>query len=133
MFGQPFALRGPPLHRRDWPPEAGQLDPSLIRFGIQFSDGRKATNLSAWLHFQRPGGPDAPPEGPVLLAHRGGGGGGGHWQQWFWAWPLPPEGPLAFVCEWPLADIAETRSEIDSALLRDAAAEVVALWPEAEG
>jgi hypothetical protein len=37
------------------------------------------------------------------------------------------------VCEWPLADISETRSEIDSALLRDAAAEAVALWPEAEG
>jgi hypothetical protein len=68
QFGQPFSLRLPPGRRR-WPIEEG-LDPALIRFGIQFSDGRKATNLSAWLHFPRPGGPDTPPEGPVLLGHR---------------------------------------------------------------
>jgi hypothetical protein len=50
----------------------------------------------------------------------------------YWVWPLPPEGPLAFVCEWPIADIPETRTEIDSALLRDAAADAVIVWPENE-
>jgi hypothetical protein len=53
-------------------------------------------------------------------------------QYGYWVWPLPPEGSLAFVCEWPIADIPETRTEIDSALLRDAAADAAILWPENE-
>jgi hypothetical protein len=50
----------------------------------------------------------------------------------YWVWPLPPERPLAFVCEWPIADIPETRREIDSAPLRDAAREAVILWSGSE-
>jgi hypothetical protein len=42
----------------------------------------------------------------------------------------PPEGPLAFVCEWPIAAIPETTTEIDSTLLSDAAADAIVLWPE---
>src|SRR5579884_187066 len=126
----PFFMHHP---RRRRPQTEGLLDPDLVRFGIEFSDGRKATNLGSRPPFPLPGDdPDTPPEGPVLSPSRGGGGGGGRWHHGFWAWPLPPEGTLAFVCEWPIADIAETRSEIDSALIRDAAAEVVELWPEQE-
>lgn len=78
-----------------------------------------------------PGEEDAPPEGPVLSPSGGGGGGGGRWHHGFWCWPLPPPGPLVFVCAWPAAEIAETQSEIDSALIRDAAGELIELWPEA--
>jgi hypothetical protein len=125
LFFDPFFMHHP--GRPGGSPEEG-LDPGLLRFGIQFSDGGKATI---------PGGmpfldADAPPDGPVLWPGGGGGGGGGRWHHGFWVWPLPPAGALAFVCEWPLADISETRSEIDSALLREAAAEAVALWPVAE-
>jgi hypothetical protein len=109
-------------------PEADELDPSLngiyhrgrgdnydemLRFGIQFSDGRKATNV---------GGPDFTddePEGPLLWG-MGGGGGGGRWRQDFWVWPLLPAGPVVFVCEWPAAEIPLTRTEIDAELLRTA-------------
>jgi len=69
----------------------------------------------------------------VVTGGGDGGGGGGRWSQGYWVWPLPPEGPLAFVCEWPIADISETRTEIDSALLRDAAGDAVTVWPENEG
>jgi hypothetical protein len=36
----------------------------------------------------------------------------------------PPAGPLAFVCEWPLRGIVETRAEIDAAPILEAAAVV---------
>ncbi|HET8607894.1 MAG TPA: secondary thiamine-phosphate synthase enzyme YjbQ [Gaiellaceae bacterium] len=123
----PFFMHHPRRRRRHGEDE---LDPELVRFGIEFSDGGKATNLGRHPPFTLPGEPDEPPEGPVLSPSRGGGGGGGRWHHGFWAWPLPPEGPLAFVSEWPVADIAETRTEIDSALIRAAAADVVELWPQ---
>lgn len=123
----PFFMHHPRRRRRHGEDE---LDPELVRFGIEFSDGRKATNLGRHPPFALPGAPDEPPEGPVLSPSRGGGGGSGRWHHGFWAWPLPPEGPLAFVSEWPVAGIAETRTEIDSALIRAAAADVVELWPQ---
>jgi hypothetical protein len=60
----------------------------------------------------------------------GGGGGGSSWSFSFWAWPLPPEGPLAFVVEWPKQGIELTQTEIDSALIRDAAKRAQILWPD---
>jgi hypothetical protein len=121
-----FPGRRRPRRRRT----AGEgLDPDLLRLGIQFSDGRKATNIDWATPSRMHGAPDEPPEGPVLLP-RSGGGGGGRWRQGFWVWPLPPEGALAFVCEWPAADIPETRNEIDSALVREAAAGAVVLWSD---
>jgi hypothetical protein len=124
----PFFMHGHHPPRRSRSPEEG-LDPDLLRFGIQFSDGGKATNLPDRRLFS--GDPDAVPDGPVLRP-RGGGGGSGQWRHDFWVWPLPPEGPLAFVCEWPAGGIPETRSEIDSALVRDAASDAVPLWSDAE-
>ena len=113
----------------------GELEPQVLRLGIQLSDGRKATNLNPG--FWDPSNPDTPPPAPNLCGGGGSGGGDGSggWQgqYGYWVWPLPPEGPLAFVCEWPIADIPETRTEIDSALLRDAAADAVTVWPENEG
>ena len=96
-----------PHHRR-----GGTTD--ALRFGLEFSDGRRATNLGPPL-----GGPPASPEGPVLHP-RGGGGGGGRWHQEQWVWPLPPPGPLAFVCEWPAVGIEVTRTEVDAQAILDA-------------
>lgn len=99
----------------------------MLRFGVAFADGRKASNLSG---FTRSG---EEPEGPALWG-MGGGGGGGRWHQGFWMWPLPPIGPLSFVCEWPAAGIALTHVEVDSQPLRDAAGRSRELFPnEASG
>ena len=130
-FDHPFFLHHHHRRRRPRTSEEG-LDPALVRFGIEFADGRKATNLGSRMPFALPGEPDTPPEGPLLVPSRGGGGGGGRWHHGFWVWPLPPDGPLAFVCEWPAADIPETRAEIDSSLIHGAAAEVIELWPESD-
>lgn len=69
-----------------------------FRFGLQFSDGGKATGS--------PGGRpdhDSEPAEPVLYPIVD--GGGSHSSRW-WAWPLPPARPLEFVCEWSTFDIA---------------------------
>lgn len=119
-------------------PEAGELDPSLngvyhrgrgnnydemLRFGVQFADGRKATNVGGR------GYAGDEPDGPVLWG-MGGGGGGGRWRQDFWVWPLPPAGPLTFVCEWPAAEIPLTRTEVDAQLLLDASTRTRKLFPD---
>jgi hypothetical protein len=47
-----------------------------------------------------------------------------------WAWPLPPAGPLAFVCAWAALGIPETRAVIDAQLILDATGQSTRLWPE---
>ena len=131
------------IRRRTYPPEhdhwasrmplemhrasAGELPDDLLRFGIEFSDGRKVTTLDSFP------GPDAPAgasaDRPVLLP-QGGGGDGRRWDQRYWVWPLPPPGPLAFVCEWPALGIEVTRLEIDAQLVLDAAGRAEVLWPD---
>jgi hypothetical protein len=50
-----------------------------------------------------------------------------------WVWPLPPDGPFAFVCEWPARGIPESRAEIDGGAILQAAGRAVTLWPEEPG
>lgn len=104
-----------PMHRPGRRRDDAQRD--MLRFGVELADGTRATNTIGREHWQW----DEPPATPVL---RTGGGysGGGEWSQRMWVWPLPPPGPLAFVCEWPAAGIGLTRHEIDAQLVIDAAA-----------
>ena len=106
-------LFGPPRRRHG--SEAEGLPDEMLRFGVQFADGSKATNVGG----DRPYDPAVAPAGPVIIPG-GGGGGGGSWRQSLWVWPLPPPGPLLLVCEWPAARIPLTRSEIDARLIVDA-------------
>jgi hypothetical protein len=92
-----------------------EVPPELLRIGVQFSDGSKATNAGGF----RPPARGRPTE-PVM-SPRGGGGGGGSFRQTHWVWPLPPPGPVGFVCEWPAKAIALTRSQIDAQPILDAA------------
>jgi len=89
-----------------------------LRLGVQFSDGSKATNVGAAPGFV---GRDERPQAPVLHP-QGGGGSPGSWRMGYWVWPLPPAGPLAFVCEWSAASIPLTRYEIDAQIVLDASA-----------
>jgi hypothetical protein len=138
---------GPPWeHRRS---QSGELPDDLFRLGVQFGDGSKATTLDSGLAgtFVGPRGaveesfalgivqegdePEEPqvPDSPVLVP-RGGGGGMRHWSESLWLWPLPPEGRLSFVCEWPALGIALTRADVDAAPIRDAAARSRTLWDD---
>jgi hypothetical protein len=103
---------------------AGGTDTQL-RLGVQFSNDAKATNVGAAPGFA---GRDEKPQAPVLHP-QGGGGGPGSWRLGYWVWPLPPAGPLAFVCEWPAASIPLTRHEIDAQFVLDASARAQEIFP----
>jgi hypothetical protein len=101
----------------------------MLRFGVEFADGRKATNTADEPLANFEGGSmqrsvavqaSGAPGGPVLQTG-GGSGGGGNWKQSIWIWPLPPPGRLTFVCQWPAAGIGLTRHEIEAQVLLDAA------------
>ena len=111
-----FHVRGP-LASLD------QIPAELFRLGVIFADGRSASTVD-----RRPFG-QGEPNAPVLQL-RGGGGGGRRFDHGCWLWPLPPPGPLTFVCEWPYLNVGETRVEVDCTELVSAAARAVELWPD---
>ena len=112
--------------------QTGELPPELLRFGVQFADGRKATTVGAELRWGLPGSEeeDEEPTGPVL-SPGGGGGGGDQWTTEYWLWPLPPPGRLTFAAEWPSQGIELATHEIDAGIVIDASKRVETLWPEA--
>jgi hypothetical protein len=117
MHGGPFHLLGPHV--------GADLPPELVRLGVLFRDGRKATSLDGRRDFR----PDSAPDGPILTP-RGGGGGELAWNMGFWLWPVPPPGLLTFVVEWPALGIPETRTETDGTAIGAAAASAEPLWPD---
>lgn len=103
----------------DDPDTAGQR----LLLGLEFADGRRVANI-AYSPLQWGETSDA----PTLMA-TGGGGGDLTYDQIFWLHPLPPPGPLLFVCRWPAFDLPETQTVIDGDLVARAAAQAVILWP----
>ena len=104
------------------------LPEDLLRIGLAWPDGGRATNVDAWGRSW----PDATEPAHGLDEH---GGGGSDWSysHEFWAWPVPEAGPLRVVVEWPAFGIAETSTEIDGRLIADAAARARPVWPEDAG
>lgn len=122
---------------------AGEIANEMLRFGVEFADGTKATNTAeqplvspgghaTTVHLTAANGSREPrePVGPVLMTG-GGGGGGGHWRQSVWIWPLPPPGRLTFVCQWTAANIELTRRDVDAQLILDASARAQELFADA--
>jgi hypothetical protein len=99
------------------------IPPEMLRLGVQFADGSKATNTGGFRHDGNP--PIAP-----LMRPAGGGGGRGSWRQTQWVWPLPPRGPVVLVCEWPAMNIPLTRSELDAQTILDAAARAQVIFSD---
>ena len=120
---------GPDVFGRHWPIVGERRDvlpPQLLRIGVQFADGRTATNI---------GGHDRPVGGPVMSPLRGGGRGGGgesRFHQGYWIAPLPPPGAVGLVCEWPAVGIPVARQEIDAQLIRDAAERARAIFGDGQ-
>lgn len=113
-----------------------ELPDELLRLGVQFADGRKATSLggiwdgSTAVAFGVDD-EDRDPAKEISLITGGGGGSDRHSTQELWLWPLPPPGPVTFVCEWPAMDIHEASVEVDAESMRAAADRAERIWPEA--
>jgi hypothetical protein len=138
----PLLFEGRRLRRKRRHDGVDEIPEGMLRFGVEFADGTKATNTADQPLADLAGGtmsvstlmsqsetPQAP-AGPVLSLG-GGGGGGGNWRQSIWIWPLPPLGRLTFVCQWPEANIELTRHDIDAQLVLDAATRAQVVFSDA--
>jgi hypothetical protein len=122
---RPGADAGPGDRPPGGPGPGGPL--RSFRFGLQLADGTRVIGRRG---ARGPDG-DAEPDGPILRMFLGGGSPRSSLSRW-WAWPLPPAGPLEFVCEWPALGIPESRAGLDAQLILDAAGQSIRLWPEDE-
>lgn len=104
---------------------AGEVDlAQRLLFGIEYADGRRASNVD---HAAWPSGPVADDE-PVLTSGGSSSSDLTH-DASFWLSPLPPDGPLAFVCSWPTVGVPERRVVLEGADLTSAGARALVLWP----
>jgi hypothetical protein len=142
-FGFTLNLRLRNLHPRErrgfWPfPEFGYhggrtVPADAFRLTIEFADGRSVNNLDP-----APSDPEVPAfEQPMLSSGPGTGlvGSGSSPDRWGWDMeyrvrPLPPPGPLVFVCVWPERGIPSSRVEVDGAAVLRAADTAVRLWSD---
>ena len=96
----------------------GEIPPGKLRLGLQFADGTSVTNTGGAFAWEWEPGPK--PRGPRMSGTHGSRGEGESCQA-FWVWPLPPEGSLELVYEWPVAGIPLGRTELDAAAIIAAA------------
>lgn len=101
-------------------------EPDRLRYGMALGDGQHLLL----------DGPPWTPDGDELLGHSlmasGGGGSGGPDYtvnvDGMWLYPLPPEGPLEIVTQWPAEGIPESRVVLDGGALRARAADSRKVW-----
>ena len=98
-------------------PRAMLTERQGLQISLQLSDGRVVTSGKPPV--------DAEPTEPILRS-RGGGGTSHYTLSRWWAWPLPPSGPLEFICQ---LGTGETRVGIDAQLILDAAQRSIRVWP----
>lgn len=102
---------------------------SVMRVGVLFEDGRRTTSTNGPV--SRMFGEDATPPEPPVMQHLHGSGSDSSWEQTFWVWGLPEQGPVTLVYDWEAEGIPESRFDLDGDVLRAAATRAVVLWPEA--
>jgi hypothetical protein len=118
---------GPDVFGRHWPmvgERRDSLPAQLLRVGVQFADGRRATNIA---------GHDRPVQGPVMWPLSGGGhgrAGESSFHGGYWISPLPPPGPVTVVCEWPAVGIPTVRHDVDAQGILDGAQRAEAIFPD---
>jgi hypothetical protein len=99
-------------------------DDQSLHIGLRFADGRKVANV------RHVPGPSGSVPGHLILSPLSFGGGMFHRSRSYWVWPLPPAGPMTFVCEWTAFGIGETWTEVDTEPILRAAERTIKLWPE---
>jgi hypothetical protein len=119
-------------HQMQWAlhGQYGPDDPGRLRYGVALGDGQH-------LVLDRPSATYGETPEHHFLSQTGGSGGGGEdfyrFDDGLWLWPLPPEGPLEVVAQWPAMGVPESRVVLDSALLLEKAAQARQLWGTSPG
>jgi hypothetical protein len=111
------------------------LIPGGLRWGFEFSDGRRVTSLDEGPWVLMPPGVDPNswrPSSPVLEGLGRPAEFAGTWSRDLWLWPLPPAGILRCVCLWPDRDIEETSTIIETEPIREAASRARNSWFDAD-
>jgi hypothetical protein len=130
-YGFAFTLQGRRrLGRKydDWwesaADERRRKEPDGLRVTLELGDGTivEASSSPGWLQ-------TADPPGPFLARIEG------RSDPWsltirFWAWPLPPSGPIRLRCSWPRAGVGESEALMEGEAIRLAAERAVLLWPD---
>lgn len=124
MFGHPVMPGMPGA-----PGSTGTLPAGMLRVALVFADGSSASTVGQAMMMPFEPGEDGTPPGPVLMQN-GGGGGGGEYEWGYWCWPLPPEGDVSVVCEWPAAGIPRNVTTFPAGPVRDAAQQAEQLWED---
>ncbi|GAA3703963.1 hypothetical protein GCM10022224_082000 [Nonomuraea antimicrobica] len=112
----------------------GPLPGQLLRFGVRFADGAKATTVGQRL--DRTQLPQTPPPGPQLslllpgMSMRSGDEDADVLTMGLWLWPSPPRESFEFAVEWPVGGIELSIVELDGAAIADAAQHAAPYWPE---
>jgi hypothetical protein len=100
----------------------GGANENAGRFGIAYSDGRRATIDGRW--WPRKGAKE-----DLTISPGGGGSGGGHWTTELWVQPLPPRGPVTFAVEWQGKGIKETLHVLEGDDFSEAAKRAKRVFP----
>jgi hypothetical protein len=117
-------ISGHGRHGAEVPPE------DRLLLGVEYANGDRASSLE---DMRFPGDGTDDDGRRLILSHQSGGGDDLTVDQSYWVSPLPPEGPVTFVLSWSGFGMPESRTEVDGALIRAAAARSVRLWPEQPG
>lgn len=106
---------------------AGIRDPDRLRYGLVLGDGQQ-------LILDQPSGMFVERPEKHSLALSGGNGGGSEdfyrFDDGMWLWPLPPEGPLEVVAQWPAFGVPESHVVLDSAPLLELASQARTVWDQ---
>ena len=123
-------LRRPDAPGFDEDLEPGALaSPETFRFSVEFSDGRTVTHDKPYGRSSAIPHGDAEPAEPILWSR--GEGGTSHYQlmRW-WVSPLPPSGPVEFICQ---LGTREIRGGFSARIILDAAQRSFQMWSDDEG
>ncbi|MER6829015.1 hypothetical protein ABT352_23750 [Streptosporangium sp. NPDC000563] len=110
------------------------LPDNLLRFGVRFADGTKATTVGQRFDLARL--PQDPPSVPRLswlfggMSLRSGGDEEGFLTVGLWLWPSPPPETFELGVEWPSAGIELSIATLDGAAIVSAAERSVPYWPD---